>query len=240
MQYTTLACDYDGTIAAEGYVAEPTLRALNECSQSGRKLILVTGHELPELMEVCHCLDIFQVVVAENGGLLYEPAAGTRKSLGPVPSPEFVATLARRGVIPCTTGAVIVSTVQPHETVVLQTIRDLGLELQVIFNKGAVMVLPSGINKATGLAAALEHLKIPAVNVVAVGDAENDHALLESVGIGVALANAVPLLKAHADWVTNNPNGSGVQELVARLIKNDLADIVPKEMQTETVAVIHK
>jgi hypothetical protein len=114
------------------------------------------------------------------------------------------------------------------------------LELQVIFNKGAVMILPSGINKATGLASVLEQMKVSADNVVAIGDAENDHALLESCGIGVAVANAVPLLKAHADWVTEADNGTGVQELVARLLKNDLSDIVPKAKQTETVVVMHK
>ena len=179
-------------------------------------------------------------MVAENGGLLYNPATKEKKSLGPVPSPEFVATLKRRGVDPCTTGAVIVSTVHPHETTVLQAIRDLGLELQVIFNKGSVMVLPSGINKATGLAVALQQLNIPAENAVAVGDAENDHALLESVGIGVALANAVPLLKAHADWVTDGENGAGVQELIARLVKDDLAGLHPKTSQTEKPATPRK
>jgi hydroxymethylpyrimidine pyrophosphatase-like HAD family hydrolase len=240
MRYTTVAFDYDGTLAGDGRIAETTLQSLKACVQSGRKLVLVTGRELPELLEVCHELRIFQCVVAENGGLLYDPATDAKKSLGSSPSPEFVATLQRRGVAPCTTGAVIVSTKHPHETTVLQTIRDLGLELQVIFNKGAVMVLPSGINKATGLATALEQMKVSADNVVAIGDAENDHALLESCGIGVAVANAVPLLKAHADWVTDGENGAGVQELIARLLKNDLSDVSPKVKQTETVVVMHK
>ncbi len=114
---------------------------------------------------------------------------------------------------------------------VLQTIRDLGLELQVIFNKGAVMILPSGINKATGLAAALKCMHISPDNVVAIGDAENDHALLESCGIGVAVANAIPLLKAHADWVTDGPSGEGVQQLVARLLADDLARIASANPQ---------
>ena len=118
----------------------------------------------------------------------------------------------------------LVATREPHETAVLQTIRDLGLELQVIFNKGAVMVLPSGINKATGLAAALAQLKIDAHCVVAVGDAENDHTLLESCGLGMAVANAVALLKAHADWVTDGPSSEGMQQLISRLLDNDLAD----------------
>ena len=59
-------------------------------------------------------------------------------------------------------GRVIVATWEPYETMVLETIRDLGLELQVIFNKGAVMVLPAGVNKATGLACALEQLGLSA------------------------------------------------------------------------------
>jgi hypothetical protein len=58
----------------------------------------------------------------------------------------------------------------------LETIHDLGLELQVIFNKGADMVLPGGTNKASGLKAALEDLSISLHSAVGVGDAENDHA----------------------------------------------------------------
>ena len=60
----------------------------------------------------------------------------------------------------------------------LEAIRDLGLELQIIFNKGAVMVLPAGVNKASGLAVALARLGLSPHNVVGVGDAENDHAFL--------------------------------------------------------------
>ena len=50
----------------------------------------------------------------------------------------------------------IVSTRVPHESAVLEAIRQFGLDLQVIFNKGAVMILPAGHNKASGLAAALD------------------------------------------------------------------------------------
>ena len=66
-----------------------------------------------------------------------------------------MALLKERGVTPLSVGRTIVATVQPNEHIVLQTIRDLGLELQVIFNKGAVMVLPSAVNKGTGLMTAL-------------------------------------------------------------------------------------
>jgi len=231
MRFSALACDYDGTVSADGMIADDTVEALSRIVQSGRKLLLVTGRELPDLLHVCPKINLFHWVVAENGGLLYQPTTGREEPLAPPPSAEFVATLTRREVEPCTTGRVIVSTRQPHEKVVLETIRDLGLELQVIFNKGAVMVLPSGTNKATGLASALEKLQVPLTSTVAVGDAENDHALLESCAVGVAVANAVPLLKAHADWVTDVPNGEGVRQLIDRLLANDLADLQPKLRQ---------
>lgn len=236
MRFTALACDYDGTVAADGAIADQTAEALSQVVQSGRKLLLVTGRELPDLLHVCPRINLFHWVVAENGGLLYQPATGSEEPLAPPPSAEFVATLNRREVEPCTTGRVIVSTRQPHEKVVLEAIRDLGLELQVIFNKGAVMVLPSGTNKATGLAAALEKLQVPLTSTVAIGDAENDHALLESCAVGVAVANAVPLLKAHADWVTDAPNGEGVRQLIDRLLANDLADLQPKLRQKALAA----
>jgi hypothetical protein len=73
---------------------------------------------------------------------------------------------------------VIVASWEPHQDTILHVIHDMALELQVIFHKGAVMVLPTGVNKATGLAAALKDLGLSAHNVCAIGDAENDHALL--------------------------------------------------------------
>ncbi len=235
MRFQVLACDYDGTVAGTGWIDDATASALKRCIASGRKLILVTGRELPDLLQVCAHTKLFDIIVAENGAVLYRPTTGLESMLSPPPSADFVAALRRRNVSPCTVGKVIVSTRQPHETTVLQTIRDLGLELQVVFNKGAVMVLPSGINKATGLAAAAKELGISLDTIVAVGDGENDHALLEDCALGVAVANAVPLLKAHADWVTDRESGAGVQQLIDRLIRDDLANLHPKAPASQTV-----
>jgi hydroxymethylpyrimidine pyrophosphatase-like HAD family hydrolase len=117
---------------------------------------------------------------------------------------------------------VIVATFEPHETTVLEVIRDLGLERQVIFNKGAVMILPSGVNKASGLREALSELAIDPSDTVGVGDAENDHALLELCGIGAAVANALPALKARADYVAKADHGAGVAEIIDRLLGDEL------------------
>src|SRR4051812_45159766 len=228
MRFLVLATDYDGTLAHDGRVDEATEAALRRCIDSGRKLIMVTGRELDELRKVCHCLDLFEWIVAENGALLYRPATREERLVAEAPPKLFVDALIERGVGPISVGRSIVATWTPHKNAVLETIRDLGLELQVIFNKGAVMILPSGVNKATGLMAALDHLSISPHNVVGVGDAENDHAFLSLSEAGVAVANALPLLKERADFVTKADHGAGVAELIDKLLADDLAEIEPK------------
>jgi hydroxymethylpyrimidine pyrophosphatase-like HAD family hydrolase len=222
VRFLALACDYDGTLAHDGVVGEIVMDSLDRWRASGRKLLLVTGRELVDLRGTFSHLDRFDAVVVENGATLFNPATGEEKSLVSPPPDEFVAELRSRGVGPISVGRVIVATWSPHENTVLSTIHDLGLELQVIFNKGAVMVLPSGINKATGLAAALEKLGISPDHVVAVGDAENDHALLANVKLGVAVANAIPSLKEEAGLITLAAHGQGVIELIDRLLAEDV------------------
>jgi hydroxymethylpyrimidine pyrophosphatase-like HAD family hydrolase len=228
MRYRALATDYDGTVAHHGTVTAETAASLEALKHSGRKLLLVTGRELPDLQRVCPMLDLFDRCVVENGAVIFTPSTGHVRVLCEPPPPVLLDTLQARGVTPISVGHVIVATWEPHEKTVLEVIHDLGLELQVIFNKGAVMILPSGVNKASGLHEALNGLCLSAHNVVGVGDAENDHALLSLSECGVAVANAVPLLKQRADIVTAGRAGEGVSELIAAMIADDLASFEPK------------
>jgi hydroxymethylpyrimidine pyrophosphatase-like HAD family hydrolase len=223
MRYQILATDYDGTLASNGRVAPPTLAALERLLASGRRLVLVTGRELPELSDIFPEIDLFEWVVAENGALLYQPATRKEKLLGEPPPGAFLKALQRRKVRPVSVGRVIVATREPHEKAVLDAIHDLGLELQVIFNKDAVMVLPAGINKSTGLSAAFKAMGLSAHNAVGIGDAENDHAFLRLCEFSVAVANALPAVKETADLVTRGDHGTGVAELIEVLLADDLA-----------------
>lgn len=224
MRYLALACDYDGTLASDGQVGQATLAALKRLRDSGRALLLVTGRQLDDLLQVFPQVNLFERVVAENGALLYRPANQEMQPLGDRPTHEFIQALRRRGVDPLSVGQVIVATWHPHETAVSEVIRELGLDLQVILNKGAVMVLPSGLNKASGLSAALRELGLSPRNTVAVGDAENDQAFLSACGFGVAVANALPKLKEQADFVTSRDHGAGVVELIDKLVGSDLSE----------------
>ena len=218
MRYLALCTDYDGTLATDGQLLPDTVQALERLLASGRRLVLVTGRELDDLQKVCQRLDLFEYVVAENGALLFEPSTGEETPLAAPPTEDFVTLLRQRGVGPISVGRVIVATWEPHETAVLATIRDLGLELQVIFNKGAVMILPAGVNKATGLAAALKRMGLSAHNAVGVGDAENDHAFFDYCGFSAAVANALPAVKEHAKCVLQGSHGRGVEELIGLIL----------------------
>ncbi len=218
MRYQVLAVDYDGTLATDGQVDEATVESLVRLRTSpGWHLILATGRRLDPLLEVFPQIDVFHLVVAENGGLLYRPGSGQEQMLAGPPPPEFVKTLRDRGV-PFETGRVIVATWTPYAAKVQEVLREQRLDLTMIYNKGAVMVLPAGIDKASGLEAALRELGLSARNTVAVGDAENDEALLAMCGYKVAVGNALPALKAKADRVTRGERGAGVAELIERLL----------------------
>ncbi|MBV8429014.1 MAG: HAD-IIB family hydrolase, partial [Hyphomicrobiales bacterium] len=166
-------------------------------------------------------LDLFDLVVVENGALLYEPSSGEERPIAPAPDPAFVERLRELDIEPLSVGRSIVATWEPNETTVLEVIRDLGLDLQLTFNKGAVMVLPAGVNKGSGVKAALEQLAISPRNAVGIGDAENDEAFLRLCGRSVAIANALAAVKKSADHVTKGARGEGVGELIELLLESE-------------------
>ncbi|HVJ08010.1 MAG TPA: HAD family hydrolase [Acidisarcina sp.] len=231
MNFSTLATDYDGTLAEEGVVAPSTIEALEALRHSGRNIILVTGRELPQLLEIFDRTDLFDWIVAENGALLYQPATRQKQLLTEPPPIQFVQELKRRGVSPISTGEAVVATWRPQETAVHQVIRDLGLDLQITLNKDAVMVLPVGVDKASGLEAALEEMKLSWNTVVGIGDAENDFAFLSKCQCSVAVANALDSLKQEVDFTTLASRGEGVVELIQHILKDDLCSLGDNDRQ---------
>ena len=222
MRYLTLVADYDGTLAEHDRISDETAAALERLRASGRRAIMVTGRRLNDLLAVCTCPRLFDLIVAENGAVVYEP--GTRKEsvLANPPSKALVKALRARSITPLEIGEVIVATSEPHRAAVQDVVWELGLEAQVIGNRGAVMLLPAGINKASGLEHALRKLGLSRHEAVGIGDAENDHSFLESCECAVAVANATASLKENVVFVTASANGGGVRELIDDLIEDDL------------------
>lgn len=212
-----LATDYDGTLAVRGTMAEATRAALERWRASGRRVVLVTGRLVDDLRRVCPDLSPFDAIVAENGGVLYTPATGAHRVLAPAPPGPLIQRLRSR-VPDVSPGDVIVGLRRPDAALAAEIIDDLGLDLTLIYNVDAVMILPRGVTKGSGLAVALAGLGATSDETVAIGDAENDYALLAACAHRVAVANAVPALKEAADFVTAGESGAGVVELVDRIL----------------------
>jgi len=221
MKYLALACDYDETLATSGQVTAETLGSLERLRNSGRRLILVTGRELDDLLDLFPGVSLFDRVVAENGGLLHNPSTGQTRTLADPPPAEFVVALRNLGVRPLSVGDVIVATSQAHENAVLGTIRRLRFALQVILNRDSLMVLPTGVDKASGLLAALEEVQVSPNRCIGIGDAENDCTFLSICGMSVSVANALAVLQKQSDLVTKGSRGDGVSELIELLIQSE-------------------
>jgi phosphoglycolate phosphatase (TIGR01487 family) len=227
MRFAAVAVDYDGTLARDGVVDPVTITAIEQYLQSGRKFILVTGRIVKDLLVVFPQARLCTSIVGENGAVLYDPVTDQHEVLGAPPPAAFIEALVHKQVSPLEVGESIIATLRPHEIAALEAIRDLGLEHHVVFNRESVMILPSGVNKATGLMVALKHLGLSPHNVVGIGDSENDHALFEAVECGVAVRNAIPTLRERADVVTSGESGAGVSEVLQALVQDDLQTLVP-------------
>jgi Cof subfamily protein (haloacid dehalogenase superfamily) len=78
-------------------------------------------------------------------------------------------------------------------------------------------IMAAGVDKGSAFSSIEDHYGIPADEIMAVGDAENDIAMLRAAGLGVALANSAPEVRAAAHVVTERTNNQGgVAEAVHR------------------------
>jgi hydroxymethylpyrimidine pyrophosphatase-like HAD family hydrolase len=216
-----LASDYDSTLAFEGKIAPPTHEALARLKTSRRKLLLVTGRELDNLLAIVSDIELFDCVVSENGAVLYWPSNRSSESLASPPPKQFLEKLRQQEVLPLSVGRSIVATTLPHHDAVQNTITEMGLSLEIILNRDSVMVLPAGVNKATGLLRALSELRLQPEQVVGIGDAENDEAFLSLCGFSVAVANAIPRIKQISDLTTEQEHGPGVVEVIERILAGE-------------------
>jgi hydroxymethylpyrimidine pyrophosphatase-like HAD family hydrolase len=207
-----IALDYDGTLTETDRPATDALEAVRETRRRGQAVVLVTGRILAELRAVFPAVEgEFDAIVAENGAVLAD-ADGIRDLARPV-DPALAQALTHRDV-PVRQGRVLLACDTEHLGAVFEEIARLDLDGQVVRNRAAMMVLPGGVTKGTGLQQALGNLGISRHSTLAVGDAENDHALLEVCELGVAVANAVDALKRRADLVLPTADGAGVAALL--------------------------
>lgn len=78
-------------------------------------------------------------------------------------------------------------------------------------------VVPKGMSKGEAVKMLCAMMDVPVENAVAVGDAANDLSMIETAGIGVAMANGTEEVKAIANYITKcDNNHDGIAEVVER------------------------
>ncbi|MGH4007158.1 MAG: HAD hydrolase family protein [Pseudonocardiaceae bacterium] len=211
--YRAVALDLDGTITSGGPPDTTVLEAIRAARNSGTHILLVTGRLLDDLeVEMPGLVDEFDAVVAENGGVLAVDGAPTRLS-EPV-EPGLAQRLRAQGVL-VRSGQVLLACDSSAAHLAIDAVHDLQMDVQLVWNRASLMLLPGGVTKGTGVRAGLAALGISPHSAIGVGDAENDHALLHTCELGIAVANAVPALAEHADLVLAEPDGHGITKFLA-------------------------
>lgn len=230
MRYVVLAAGFDGTLARDGRCDERCIDALRGLSATGRKLILVTGRELRRLLEIFPEARIFDYIVAENGAVLHRTATRQSEILGQAPPEILLQELRRQRIAPVSVGSSIITTKAEYLDPVREVLRKLKLHLdyELVTNDEALLILPPGIDKASGINEALGELGVSRHNLVAIGNAENDLPLFASAEHAVAVNNAGEAVKQAADRVTESGYCDGFLELARDLIATDLAASAPR------------
>ena len=222
MHLKILALALDGTLAENDQVAPATWQVLRKAKKKGFRFILVTGRRLEELAKIGPFETYFEAIVAENGAVIHFVASDTViMPFGSVAA-DIIQELGTLN-IPLTRGMAIAATWKPNDQQILAVLAKKGFSVTLEYNREAVMLLPPGATKGTGLLAALQELGYSYHNVLAIGDAENDRSLFSTAEYAVAVANADPEIKKTTDLTLTLPNGAGIQEFLGDLIHNKSA-----------------
>lgn len=211
--FKALAFDYDGTLASRDRIGAETLGALAAARAAGLILILATGRTFFELTRVCERLDLFDAVVAENGGVIYYPRSGILRNQAPPPPPRLLAELDRRSVY-YQAGHVVIGTARRDEDRVREALDSAGVSLDRVYNRAALMLLPAGISKGTGVEQVLRHFGLSFHDVLALGDSENDLDLFQACGWSGCPTNAVSPVMAAADWIFPGEDGESMARAI--------------------------
>ena len=225
-----LALDLDGTLFdSQKVVSEENKQALRAARDKGVKVVITTGRPLKAVEDLLDELDLISdedYIITFNGGLvqktngkILDKSQLTRdqlrrlhEALEPLGLPFDVLSDGIVYSLPSQGNHSHYPQANPKLTFVeLDSFDEIPKD--VIYNKVV------SVHKAAGLQQLIDHLGFLPEQVMAMGDEENDLSMLKWAGLGVAMANAVPKVKAIANHTTTRTNEeSGVAETIEEYI----------------------
>ncbi len=187
----------------------------------GLRVILVSGREYPTLASIARRIRVVDAVVAENGALVDSPFVGRPKRYGRATGTRVRERFAITNLHGIEVGEVVVSV--PLRSAREAGRRVAGLAVTLVRNADRVMIVPRGVDKATGVRAAMRGLRLGAASFAAIGDGDNDLPLLRAAALAGAVHNARPGVRAESDYICKASVGAGVREFVRGPLSDQIA-----------------
>lgn len=272
MEYQILALDLDGTLTnSKKEITQPTLEALIEIQEAGKKVVLASGRPTQGVMplaEQLHLEDYGSYILSFNGGRITD--CRTKQviynKIFPVDCAEDVYNIVMKyadsGIDLLTyTSENILSAIKPNQYTelesrinqmpiidasknfldvipddpnkflvtgdpkVLDTLRKEMIEhfhsyLSVYCSDPFFLeLMPTGIDKAHSLLKLLTSIGLTADQMICCGDGYNDLTMIETAGLGVAMANAQPAVRETADYITKSNDEDGVLHVINEFMR---------------------
>ena len=213
------------------YIEELGISAPVVCNQGGqvvrprtREVTYNAAIPLPRARNLLSHLQTRQidVLVDTNGSMSVRPAKYSEQFyLDFVGRPFDLVTdlTARLGAAPAK--VLIMDTQDENEQLLTELQERFGHLVRLLRSHPMLIeAIPLGVNKATALQRVTEELGIPRELTFAVGDAENDIEMVAWAGLGVAMGNASPSLKAVADYIAPSAEDDGAAQAIEKFCLN--------------------
>lgn len=221
------AIDIDGTLTENGggIIHLPAMQHLRLLEKLGYRIIYVTGRSSVE----AYILSVFggttKIAVGENGGVVtISPTehillGNKEKCLNAYRIlTKKLENVKLKNVFDRMTEVVLERTFDIESG--KQILKDNNLSVDLSDSQYSYHINNRGINKATGLAKALDILKIKPSETVTIGDSETDIPLFQFCAFGIALNHADEIVKSKANHVVSENSGRGLVEALDYIALN--------------------
>jgi len=221
------AIDIDGTLTENGggTIHLPAFQNLRTLEKLGYRIIYVTGRSSIE----AYILSVFggttKVAVGENGGVITTSPKdhiliGNKEKciMGYNTLNKNIENVKMLNGFDRMTEIVLERTFDIDKG--KKIFKENNLDLDLYDSKYSFHINNRGINKSTGLAKALDILKIHPSETVTIGDSETDIPLFEFCGFSIALNHSDKIVKSKANHVVSGNEGKGLVEALDYIALN--------------------
>ncbi len=227
MLIKAFAIDIDGTLTENGggTIHLPAFQNLRTLEKLGYRIIYVTGRSSIE----AYILSVFggttKIAVGENGGVI-TTSPKDHILIGNKEKCIMGYNILNKNIenVKMTNGFDRMTEIVLERTFDIdkgkKILKENNLDLNLYDSKYAFHINNRGINKATGLAKALDILKINPSETVTIGDSETDIPLFEFCGFSIALNHSDKCVKSKANYVVSGNEGKGLVEALDYIALN--------------------